>query len=188
MYEVEMKVRAAHEDVRRELDATDATPLGSVTQRDVYFDAPHRDFAARDEALRLREETDAEGTTAVLTYKGPRLDEQAKTRAEHETAVADPNALERALEALGFSPAATVEKHRERFSLDGFTISLDAVEGLGEFVEVERGATDGEVSDAQAAVADQVERLGLDPDEQISQSYLELCLEEAAETGDARGA
>ncbi|MFW5921704.1 MAG: class IV adenylate cyclase [Halodesulfurarchaeum sp.] len=181
MYEVEVKVRAAHETVRQELESAGATPLGTVDQRDVYFDAPHRDFAARDEALRLREETDAEGTTAVLTYKGPKLDRESKTRREHETAVGSPGALKEALEALGFEPAATVAKTRERFDLDGFTVVLDSVEGLGEFVEVETTATGESVEQAKNAVSDTLERLGLDPENGITTSYLELSLGETAD-------
>lgn len=181
MYEVELKVRAAHEDVRPKLEAEGTTRFGTVDQRDVYFDAPHRNFAARDEALRLREETDAEGTTAVLTYKGPKLDQESKTRKEHETTVDEPTELEHALDALGFEPAATVVKTRERFELDGFTVVLDSVKGLGEFVEVETTAVEADVEEAQQAVADTLERLGLDPENQRSTSYLELLLAESAD-------
>lgn len=181
MYEVELKVRATHEEVRQELESAGARPLGTVDQRDVYFDAPHRDFAARDEALRLREETDGEGPTAILTYKGPKLDRESKTRKEHETSVGSPEALKDALEALGFEPAATVAKTRARFDLDGFTVVLDTVEGLGEFVEVETTAPEADVEAAQQAVAETLERLGLDPESGISTSYLELLLAEAAD-------
>lgn len=174
MYEVEMKVRADHESVIPELDAAGASLRKSVEQIDVYFDAPHRDFAARDEALRLRKEITAGETTAVLTYKGPRMDSDSKTRAEHETTVGSPTALREALSALGFAPAATVEKTRDRYALGEFTISLDAVEGLGEFVEVEMTVTAEAIEQAQGEVASTLETLGLDPGDQITTSYLEL--------------
>ncbi|MFB6086580.1 MAG: class IV adenylate cyclase [Halodesulfurarchaeum sp.] len=179
MYEVELKVRAAHEAVRPALDAAGASERETVEQRDVYFDAPHRDLASRDEALRLREETDTGGTTAVLTFKGPRLDRESQTRTEYETAIGSPAELKTALEALGFEPAATVEKTRERFELDGFTVSLDSVAELGEFVEVETTASEADIEQAQRAVAATLERLGLDPEAQISTSYLELLLDES---------
>ncbi len=174
MYEVEMKVRADHEAVISEIEASGATPLGSVEQIDVYFDAPHRDFAARDEALRLREETSEDESTAVLTYKGPRLDGDSKTRAEHETTVGSPGDLEAALSALGFTPAATVEKTREKYVLGEFTVALDAVRGLGEFIEVETTVQESAIEQAQAEVAGTLEMLGLDPEDQITTSYLEL--------------
>lgn len=68
MYEVEVKVRADHEVVREALERLDAERRDTVVQRDVYYDAPHRDFAETDEALRIRrvENAGAE-SSAVLT-------------------------------------------------------------------------------------------------------------------------
>jgi adenylate cyclase class 2 len=178
MYEVESKVRAGHEPVEAALEAAGATQSGAVEQVDVYFDAPHRDFAARDEALRLRTESAPDGTIDVLTYKGPRLEGPSKARSEHETPVGDPEALRATLSALGFKAAATVEKSRRIFDLDGFTVTLDSVADLGEFVEVETTVEDEQgVSEARAAVRATVERLGLDPEDEIEASYLAMLLD-----------
>ena len=57
MYEVEIKVPAALERVRDRLRERDADPAEIRRQRDVYYDAPHREFAETDEALRIRRET-----------------------------------------------------------------------------------------------------------------------------------
>lgn len=178
MYEVEVKVRADHEVVREALERLDAERRDTVMQRDVYYDAPHRDFAETDEALRIRrvENAGAE-SSAVLTYKGPLVESESKTREEIETpihAVADVEAI---LSALGFEPAATVEKERERWRVDGYTVTLDDVVGLGQFVEVEAETereTDVErVREGAYAV---LRSLDLDPDEQIRTSYLGLLL------------
>jgi adenylate cyclase class 2 len=191
MYEVELKVRADHARVRDRLDELGARKTGEVRQVDTYYDAPHREFAETDEALRLRRETDGAGeTTVVITYKGPLVDRESKTREEHETAVADGAAAGEILASLGFDPAATVEKDRRFFSYDGYTVTLDAVDGLGEFVEVETevATDDGEV-DSGAATPDAVaaaregaiavlDELGLAADEQIRTSYLGLLLAE----------
>jgi len=56
MYEVEVKVPADLEAVRDRLEALEATPRGAVVQVDTYYDAPHREFAETDEALRIRSE------------------------------------------------------------------------------------------------------------------------------------
>lgn len=42
------------------------------------------------------------------------------------------------LEKLKFKEAFTVAKEREEYSLDGLTICLDSVEGLGDFIEIEK--------------------------------------------------
>jgi len=177
MYEVELKVRADHDRVRDRLADRDAAPVDEVVQEDTYYDAPHREFAETDEALRLREETAAGGeTTTELTYKGPLVEAESKTRREIETAVADGGAADAIFGALGFEPAATVRKERERFALDGYTVTLDAVERLGEFVEVETGADADAVESAREGAYEVLRDLGLDPDEQIRRSYLGLLL------------
>ena len=174
MYEVELKVRADHERVRSRLDDSDADRVGTVVQEDTYYDAPDRDFAETDEALRIREERD-DGVTTCLTYKGPLVEAESKTREEAETTVADPDALSDILAGLGYEPAATVRKERTRYEVRGYTVSLDSVEGLGEYVEVET-ETESDVETARDGARDVMDSLGLDPDEQIRTSYLGLLL------------
>jgi len=181
MYEVEVKVRADHEAVRSRLDESGADYLGRVTQVDTYYDAPHREFAETDEALRIRVERSADGEETVVTYKGPLLEAASKSREEHETAVADPAAMRGVLDGLGFEPAATVEKERERFGLEGYTVTLDAVDGLGTFVEVETETDDENIEHAREGAIAVLRDLDLDPADQIRTSYLGLLLSEDAD-------
>ncbi len=177
MYEVELKIRADHDAVRERLADAGAERRGAVVQRDTYYDAPHRDFAATDEALRVRRVERDGDERARLTYKGPLVDDASKTRREHETGVDDGETLAAALEALGFEPAATVEKRRERFGLDGYAVTLDDVEGLGEYVEVEGEATEESIEAVREGAAGVARSLGLDPSRSIRTSYLELLLD-----------
>jgi adenylate cyclase class 2 len=192
MYEVEVKMRADHGAVRARLAERDATLARRVRQVDTYYDAPHRDFAETDEALRIRRETvgggggddregrvaDADGgdTETKITYKGPLVEAESKTREEFETAVDDVAAAEGILGGLGFSPAATVEKDREFFELDGYTVTLDDVAGVGEFVEVEREAAESEIQPVREGAYAVCHDIGLDPGDQIRTSYLGLLL------------
>lgn len=183
MYEVELKVAAAHDEVRPELESLGARRVDAVRQVDTYYNAPDRDFATTDEALRIRREhpSDADSVAAV-TYKGPLVESESKTREEAETHVADADAMAAILDGLGYEPAATVEKDRERYAIDEYTVTLDAVDDLGEFVEVETEVADttsdaeSAISTARAGAADVLHSLGLDPDEQIRTSYLGLLL------------
>lgn len=180
MYEVEVKVRADHDRVRDRLAELGAEPVNEVAQVDTYYDAPHREFAETDEALRVREEATADGDeTTELTYKGPLVETGSKTRREIETAVADGDAADAILGALGFDPAATVRKDRDRFAVDGYTVTLDVVEGLGEFAEVETEASEESVESAREGAFAILRDLGLDPDDQIRTSYLGLKLADA---------
>lgn len=185
-YEVEVKVRADHEKVRERLAELDTDSLGTVEQVDTYYDPPDRDFAETDEALRIRRETvqspdtetsDSGAETTKLTYKGPLIEAASKTREEYETTVGDDGELAGILDGLRYEPAATVEKERERVAIDGYTVTLDSVAGLGEFVEVERETDESSVEDVRAGAYDLLDRLGLDPEEQIRTSYLGLLLD-----------
>ncbi|MHB9286148.1 class IV adenylate cyclase [Halobacteriales archaeon Cl-PHB] len=177
MYEVEVKVRTAHDGLRDRLESLDADRDGTVRQVDTYYSAPHREFAETDEALRIRQETRQGTTTTELTYKGPRVEAESKTREEIETAVADGEATDGILTALGFDPAATVEKRRERWQYGPYLVVLDSVDGLGEFVEVETDATES-LESARDGVYDVFRELGLDPTDQTTTSYLGLLLED----------
>jgi len=176
MYEVEVKVRADHDAVRAALEAAGAERLGVVTQTDTYYDAPDRDFAETDEALRVRREAGGDGERTLLTYKGPLVDEDTKTREEHEVTVEDADALDGLLRGLGYEPAATVAKERERFALDGYAVTLDDVEGLGTFVEVEREVPEREVEAARAGAWAVLEDVGLGDAGSVRTSYLGLLL------------
>jgi adenylate cyclase class 2 len=195
MFEVEIKVPADVDAVRDRLRDAGAERVDARRQRDEYYDAPHRDFAETDEALRVRHETPlSDGTgseevpaaaeTTKIAYKGPLLDEVSKTRAEHETEVVDAEAAAGVLRGLGFDLAATVEKRREFWTYDGFTVTLDAVDGLGEFVEIERAVDDeSDIEAARDDALDALDALGLDEDEQVRTSYLGLLLADGASDG-----
>jgi adenylate cyclase class 2 len=177
MYEVELKLRASHDAVRERLDALDAKRVDAVTQVDTYYDAPHRDFAETDEALRIRREERGDEATTRVTYKGPLVEAASKTRKEVETGVADADRFDDILGALGFSPAAVVEKERERYTLDGYTVTLDTVADLGEFVEIEREATETELESVREGAVAHLRDLELNPGDQIRTSYLGLLLD-----------
>jgi adenylate cyclase class 2 len=198
MYEVELKVRAEHAVVRDRLEALGAEHVERVEQADTYYDAPHRDFAETDEALRVRRETvlavDEEGddapasdaddrpdaTETRVTYKGPLVDDTSKTRREFETSVGDAETIGKVLAGVGFEPAAVVEKTRDRYRLDGYVVTLDSVAEVGEFVEVERDVPEADIADAREGAFDLLRRLGLDPDETIRTSYLGMVLADEA--------
>jgi adenylate cyclase class 2 len=199
MYEVEVKVPADHAAVRAALD--DAERVGVVAQADTYYNAPHRDFAETDEALRVRVVGDvpasaqgADLTTALdaalrgsdatptsrVTYKGPLVEEASKTREEFETGVDDGETMGSVFERLGFTPTATVQKVRARYRVGEWTVVLDDVADVGTYVEVETDVeTEDEVPAAREEAYDVLRDLGLDPDEQIPTSYLGLLLENA---------
>lgn len=173
MIEVEVKVKADHEKTRPILKKIGAVKVKTEIQSDTYFAAPHRDFAKTDEALRIR----SENGKSVLTYKGPKLDRVSKTREELETPV-DEVIFIKILHALGFTEAGKVRKNREFFKAGEITVSLDAVESLGEFLEVEIMAENEKyLETSRHKLFDFLRHFGFGEKDSIRVSYLEMVLE-----------
>ncbi|HII79647.1 MAG TPA: class IV adenylate cyclase [Methanosarcina sp.] len=172
MLEVEVKVRADHSKIRPVLLEMGASKIGVEEQSDVYFAAPYRNFAKTDEALRIR----SMGGQAVLTYKGPKLDKVSKTRVEIETPVNGDTTAE-IFHALGFLEAGAVRKKREIFRAGNITVCLDAVEGLGEFLEVEIDIEDEkDLEISRRKLFEFLSKFGVDEKDSIRTSYLEMVL------------
>lgn len=179
-FEVELKFRVDDSaELRRQLHKRGIICDPPLREIDWYFAHPSRDFARTDEALRVRLKNDR----ALITYKGPKLDVPTKTRAEIELPLGDGEAAaaqwRQLLEVLGFWLVAQVSKAREKgqFSYAGrrIEVSLDHVEGLGEFAELELVVDSGEMAKAQQVILAAARELGLSNVER--RSYLELLLE-----------
>lgn len=163
------------------LEAAGATLGGSVQQADHYFNHPSRDFAKTDEAVRLRTVSDASGDASRITYKGPKQGSAAKTRFELELPLADAtiDGWSELLTRLGFRSVMIVTKRRVAYHVERtphrFEVSLDVVEGLGAFAEIETTAEPAELAAAERGVNTLATELGLAEPEQ--RSYLEMLLE-----------
>jgi adenylate cyclase class 2 len=170
MLEIELKVRVENVDtVRDRLHLLSAVHGTDTLEHDVYFNAPHRNFARTDEAIRVRY---SQGT-CTLTYKGPKNRNFAvKAREELNTGVESGPVLEQILMRLGFTRSADVRKRREYYTFRGASVALDQVEGLGSFVEIEV-VTEETGSSASDLIGRLAGDLGLSG-EPILLSYLEL--------------
>lgn len=167
MLEVEIKARVKIKQIQSKLNDIGARSLGEEHQRDIYFSHPCRDFKERDEALRVRRIKNE----YFLTYKGPKLDEETKTREEIEIKVG--KGIVSLLEKLGFSKLREIEKKRSFYQWENLAISLDKVEGLGEFLEVE-----GKSYIDKERIFKLLKKLGISRKELIRESYLEMLEEQ----------
>ena len=179
-YEVEQKFPVADMVALEAGLASLGAEIGDAqSQVDLYFAHPARDFARTDEALRIRRQ----GASNSIAYKGPKIDKTTKTRREIEQPLPPGDESAEAwaglLEALGFTPVAEVRKLRRKveISWQGRRVegSLDDVERLGSFVELELLVEPAGIESARDCIVSLAETLGLRGSER--RSYLELLLQ-----------
>jgi homotetrameric cytidine deaminase len=148
-----------------------AADQGVLRQKDTYF-------AAREGRLKLREEED--GAT-LIAYA--RADEAAaRTSAYHLVDVPDPAALTAALDA-SLGTVVVVEKFRRLLLWEGVRIHLDAVEGLGTWVELEAVApADSDLSEEHRKVAELRAVLKMADEDVVATGYAAMLLAQGAAT------
>ncbi len=162
------------------LKTLNAKRLGKVLETNTFFDTPKNKLKSADQGLRVRIEKNADGQTkATLTHKGPRAHGKLKSRAEHQTQVANARGIAEILLALGYQPSFSFQKVRTSYSLDDCRIEIDHLPYLGDYVEVE-----GPSDDAVLAVR---EKIGMHDAPLIQASYTAMLASysrENALTGD----
>jgi adenylate cyclase, class 2 len=179
-YEVEQKFRVEDRSpLEKHLHKLGGVLGLPVVHADVYFRHPARDFARTDEALRIR----SVGDEHWITYKGPKIDRELKTRAELELPLGSGQqslaGFTELLTSLGFDPVREVRKTRQPFRVAwrGVNIegALDNVDGLGQFVELEIIADAAGLDAARQSILSLAEELDLASPER--RSYLEMLID-----------
>jgi adenylate cyclase class 2 len=142
-----------------------AKDRGTLHQRDTYFNA-------REGRLKLREE---EGSPAqLIAYHRVDL---AGQRTSHYRLIDVSEAVDlREALAVTLGIKSVVVKERRLFLWDGnVRIHLDAVEGLGDFIEFEAVASEDSDLKGEEAQATQLrEAFGIDAADVIATSYCDL--------------
>lgn len=182
-YEVELKFPLADkEKLIAALEELGARPEAELSQCDRYFAHPSRDFGQTNEAFRIRQS----GDQTRLTYKGPLLDKATKTRREIELSLADGQKtaqdMAELLKCLGFKEVRSVPKTRTPYHLTWqnfeMEVTLDHIEELGWFLEIETLADDANRINAQDAILSLAKHWNLEDPER--RSYLTMLLEKSA--------
>ena len=171
MIEVEVKAKIDDfKEMEEKLENIGAVKSKTEFQEDIYFASPIVDFAETDEALRIR----TTNNNTFITYKGPKLNDKAKTRKEVEMTIENSEKAKDIFTEIGFMEVRTVRKNRQYYTYENFEISLDDVEGLSPYMEIEIALDDSEdYSKAHDEIFKLFEKLGI-TDGFERTSYLEL--------------
>ncbi len=179
-FEIEIKVRvAALEPIETRLCTSGAELIADQNEHDIYFNAPQRDFAVTDEALRLRyveNQKCGKVMPPCITYKGPKTGREGfKAREEIIVDLSSGEEFSVILERLGFRKTADVIKHRKIYRVSGAIVTLDEIDGVGVFSEIEADADLGE-EEAVDVINRTAAAAGI-TGERLMKSYLEIVLE-----------
>ena len=180
-FEIEIKVRVASlEPIERRLIEDGAELAADQDEHDIYYNAPHKDFAETDEALRLRyveNQRCGRVMPPCITYKGAKVGREGfKAREEIIVDLSSGEDFSVMLERLGFRKTADVNKHRKIYQVKDAIVTLDSIEGVGVFSEIEAAA--GLSEEESVKTIDRIaERYGISG-ERLTRSYLEIVLEE----------
>ncbi|HJK78840.1 class IV adenylate cyclase [Methanocorpusculum vombati] len=182
--EIEIKVRVpALEPIRENLKKNGAALIAEQDEHDIYYNAPHKDFAVTDEALRVRytgNQTCGNIMPPNVTYKGPKVGREGfKAREEVIVDISSGEQFAVILERLNFRKTAEVVKHREIYQCEKAIVTLDNVAEVGTFSEIEADFSLTE-EEAVAAIENVAKMAGI-TGERLTKSYLEILLDARAQ-------
>jgi len=165
--EVEIKIKTSKEEfdnIKKILPAFGKFFL-ATRQVDEYYTPFHRNFFEKkpfpNEWLRIR--TD-EGKKSIFEYSTSldrKKDDDDFYAEEYETEVSDVEELRKILSFLDFKKVIEVNKKREYWDCNQVEISLDEVEKLGFFVEVEASGVFETIKEARNTCIEFLEKLNI---------------------------
>ncbi len=120
-----------------------------------------------------------QGAEAIVTYKRKEVREGIEVNDEREFQVSDAGALEELLSRLGLAVWIRKRKTGTAWQLDGVTLELSLVDGLGWFAELEILAANDNpetVADARQRLLATLERIGIARERLEPRYYTEMLL------------
>jgi|BEDMetMinimDraft_2_1075160.scaffolds.fasta_scaffold01435_2 adenylyl cyclase CyaB, putative len=175
--EREIKIRVNRENIKEvegRLKSIGAKFLGEYKESDIYYNNCQRNFGQTDEAVRLRIRSDG---LLELTYKGPREKSGMKVREEVNVNLSsvEIESLKYIFNKLGLKEFHVVNKVRRYYIVKEFTICIDEVEGLGNFIEIESNDSNSPDEVVDNKIKDLIRDLNIEGEVE-NRSYLELII------------
>jgi len=156
-----------------------AGPGSDYVKDDAYWRRNSEGTAGGDDlgsGVRVRRQ----GTEALVTYKRKEVREGIEINDEKEFRVSDAAAMEELLARLGLAVWIRKRKTGTAWRIDGLTVEVSLVEGLGHFAELELLADDDDprtVADARRRLLAMLDRIGIAADRLEGRYYTELLTE-----------
>jgi len=168
MQEIEVKARVRNKaEVLKRLASLNCHLSAPISQRDRIFipNGLTLPTVAGVNVLRIRQQ----GGEYIFTVK-QRLTNQLNCL-ERETTVDNLEAVVEMCTLLGYFEVSQVNKLRRKCKYDVFEICVDEVEGLGDFIEVEKLSTGEDSAAVQKELFELLESLGVAKTDQVWDGY-----------------
>lgn len=174
MREIEIKAKLADKDALLQILEKKNVKLSQpIAQRDQVFGLTGvngGDHTDPSPWLRIRTETKNGNTTQIFTLKKSVTNQLDSI--EHETEIHDPAELASIIQHLGFEPYSDLTKIRQKAKMGDIEICVDAVEGLGDFIEVEKLCDDNVNYDEVAGeLWGVLNECGIEKPQQVTDGY-----------------
>ena len=178
----EIEIKANISNVDRLIDRIEdlgAKLSDAVYQKDDVFTRGDKVGGEGSVFVRVRQETKNNATKNIFTLK--KMINGHGDKIECETEISDPDNMLRAIAEMNFVPYMTIAKSRRETKIGEYSICIDEVEGLGNFIEIEKlvdeNADHDEIVDELRIFA---EKLGVDRADSVDKGYDVLLTEKAS--------
>lgn len=169
MFEVEVKARVGDlAKLRRQLEARGCVFGDAMLQHDRVYTPAHiktHPVPSGTNVLRLREQHGE----YVVTLKQPRSNELDCIEVEYKVDAPEP--VYEMFGLLGFAEFSRVSKRRTKGTLGDISVCLDSVEGLGDFIELERMVVSGDPVVVQRELFDLLREFGVTEADRVEHGY-----------------
>lgn len=141
MREIEIKAKIENlESIHSALQQQGVALSEPVSHHDVVWGVPGKVRGNNSPWLRLRTERKGDAERYLFTLKRSMTGQLDSL--EYETEVDNPEAVQGIVKELGFVLYSDITKTRRKAHLDDKEICLDSVDGLGDFIELEKLTSD----------------------------------------------
>ncbi len=149
-----------------------------ITMKDSYYAPSHRDFfAIRPIVERLRIRESDQGHSVNYKHRIVKDGVNMNYCDEYNTPLTKPDQLAKIFSALDVKPVIVVDKTRTSYLYQQVEVSLDVVQELGDFVELEMKGQFNHPEEAREKLYTLAEELGLEKSWQDNKGYPRLMLE-----------
>lgn len=170
MLEMELKARLSDkEQIMNQLSEAGCLWKVPIVQDDVIYIKKDMLQTINIPVFRIRKIDNK----TILTLKVQAAD--INTAKELELEIGDDMIMHQMLQTIGFEAKVEVKKQRTETEYKGYTICIDEVERLGDFIEIEKIGT--EESDREKEYAEMMqilETLGIRTEDLVTEKYFEM--------------